>query len=346
MLFTEQTVCVTVNQTNTQPEFQPSPPPSAVVDEGQVLSVPLSATDLDSDQTLSFSLVSAPPFASVSTDPMTPGAGATGTLTLAPSFSDAGSSCFQIRVADSGGGETLASFCAIVNDVNRPPALGPVPPLSVGQAMALDQPVHASDPDGDLMTLTLEGPVPSYVTLLPDPPASGSATGILRIQPGPNAGPGGCFGLRVVENRPEGALSMTQTVCVTVFATNTLPVFEPLPPPSVAVNEGQVVTVPLSAYDPDLEQTITFELRLPPPFASVTRDTSVPGGVSTGTLTLAPGFNETSAPQCFGIRVLDTDGGEAEVPFCVTVSDVNRPPVVTAPAAVPEPSRGSLSRSP
>ena len=210
--------------------------------------------------------------------------------------------------------------------VNQPPAIDPVPPLSVDETASLDQPVSATDPDGGLVTLLLTDQ-PSFVTLLvdpPSPPTPSTTTGKLRIQPGPNAAGGApsaqwCFKVVANDNGAPPASSQ-RDVCLTVNRTNTQPTITQAPPPTIRLVAGEVAQFDIVATDLDSEQTLTFSLLNPPPFAVLTTDPTVPGGGATGRVRFTPGPNDAGS-YCVDVRVQDSDAvpRTATASVCITI---------------------------
>ncbi len=140
-LSSEINVCITVIRTNTTPTFTVLPPSEIAMPEGEVATFDLRATDLDTEQLLTFSLVDAPPFATVLTGPTVPGVGADGVLTLAPGPNSKGVYCFTVVVQDGEGGSDQTPVSVHVFapcgssalwNFATPVALTPPPPPQTG----------------------------------------------------------------------------------------------------------------------------------------------------------------------------------------------------------------------
>lgn len=97
---------------------------------------------------------------------------------------------------------------------------------------------------------------------------------------------------------------------------------------NVTLNEGQTQTLNISATDGN-NDPLTLTISNKPNFATFT-----PGNNGTATLQLAPGFSDAGIYQ---IAIVANDGDATDTKnFTVTVSDVNRPPSVSAqPLASP-----------
>jgi sugar lactone lactonase YvrE len=91
---------------------------------------------------------------------------------------------------------------------------------------------------------------------------------------------------------------------------------------NVTLNEGQTQTINFSATDGN-NDALTLTINNKPSFATFT-----PASNGTATLQLAPGFSDAGVYQ---ISVVANDGDATDTKsFTVTVSDVNRPPTVSA----------------
>ncbi len=87
------------------------------------------------------------------------------------------------------------------------------------------------------------------------------------------------------------------------------------------VNEGQTTTVNFAATDGN-QDPLTFMIQNPPSFATFTDAAN-----GTATLQLAPGFNDAGI---YNLTVTVNDGDATDSKnFTITVTDVNRPPVIT-----------------
>src|SRR5258705_7549380 len=115
------------------------------VAEGATADQAISATDPEG-QALSFTLVSGPTYATVSTT--TPGTGtATGNIHLAPGFSDAGTANATVQASD-GSLNNQKSLTITVTNTNRAVTLNAIGNMTVAAGSTADQATSASDPDG------------------------------------------------------------------------------------------------------------------------------------------------------------------------------------------------------
>src|SRR5882672_5602631 len=156
----QKSITVTVTATNRAPVL--AQPANMTVAEGATADQALSATDPDGNP-LTFSLVSGPTYATVSTT--TPGTGtAAGNIHLAPGFSDSGTASATVRASDGSLFDTK-SLTITVTNTNRAPTLNQPANMSVAQGNTSDQIISGSDPDGDALTFTkVSGPTFLTVT--------------------------------------------------------------------------------------------------------------------------------------------------------------------------------------
>ena len=166
---------------------------------------------------------------------------------------------------------------------NRPPVFVPVPELVVLEGTVLNQPIFASDEDGDHVTFTkLSGP--AYLTITTAPPDTGiTTTGIARLAPGLTDA-----GTSVASVQ---ASDMIATVLlelhITVLDQDRSPILEQ--PDDMVTFVGQEIEQDLHASDPD-GGFLTFSLVDGPHYASVV--TTDPISPATGRVELYPGLGD------------------------------------------------------
>ncbi len=143
-LFDTQSFEINVLNVNDPPEIVPIQ--DQEMDESATLNIPVSGSDVDGDP-LTLSASGLPPFAS-----LTDNGDGTGSISLTPSFDDAGQYPVTVTVSD---GELIDSddFLLQVTNVNRAPTANAGGPyeVEVGESIDFDGSM-SNDPDGDPLT--------------------------------------------------------------------------------------------------------------------------------------------------------------------------------------------------
>ena len=119
---------------------------SQVINEGSELALTLAATDADGDA-VSYSMAGSPAGARLSGN----------VFKWTPEFTESGSYAVTFTVVDARGGSTSRTVTITVVNVNRPPVLAPLTSVQVTAGEEVRADVVASDPDGDVATVTVSG---------------------------------------------------------------------------------------------------------------------------------------------------------------------------------------------
>jgi len=219
---------------------------------------------------------------------------------------------------------TDAAGIAFGGAANHPPALAAIADVSMGEGAVHDVPVSATDADGDVVTLTLGPPSPSWASLLGSP-AAGTATGTVHLAPGfEDAGDAS------VAVRASDAVSQDQkTFAVHVANTNRAPQIDPIAAMNLA--EGVMLDTPIQASDVDGDPC-TFFVASGPLFITVSTF-STTFGTTTGNLHAAPGFADAGS-YVVVIGARDSFGAADSTTYLILVREQDRPPVVTFPGSI------------
>lgn len=213
---------------------------SVVSNEADLVSVQVSASDPDNDP-LTYSLSEHSP-AGMAID-------GNGLITWQTSYADAGSYDLLIYVSD-GVAEVERNFTLSVSNTNRAPIFTTTPVVSAQSTIPYAYAVNAEDPDGDAITFSLSEK-PQAMSL--------SADGILHWTPTLNdVGP-----QRVTVVASDGELSAEQSFEIDVITINLPPAFTSAP--ILTALENTPYTYTLQAQDPNLEDSLSFELEQAPP---------------------------------------------------------------------------------
>ena len=310
-------LCAVVFAFVSSPAFAAAPELVAIsnqsVDEGGTLNVPLSASDDDGADTLSFSEAGLPSFCS-----LTDNGDRSGDVDCTPGFDDAGSYSVTITVSD-GTDSDSDSFNIDVDDVNQVPVLAAIGNQSVNEGDTLNVSLSATDDDsGDTLSFSENG-LPNFCNLTDN----GDRTGSLSCSP--DFDDAGSYSVTVtVTDDGSGSASDAETFNIDVDDVNQAPVLEPIGDQSV--DEGDTLDVRLSASDPDSGGTLTFSASGLPSFCGLTDDTG-----TRGNLRCTPGFGDAGT-STVTVTVFDegTPVASASETFDIVVGDVNQPPVLAA----------------
>ena len=282
---------ITVTNVNRPPVLDLIPPQT--VAEGATKDVQLTASDPDGDP-ITISKDTLPAFAT-----LTDHHDGTATIHVAPGYSDAGSYSDQtVDVYDGTAYGAQVAFDITVTNTNRPPALDPIADQTVAEGATKDVGLSATDPDGD--PLVISGTMPAFATLTDH--HDGTAT--IHLAPG-YAASGSYPSVPVTVNDGHGG-SDGRTFGITVTNTDTA---------------APIVTVP---DDKTVEAT-------GPAGAAVSYSASATDDVD-GAITpsCAPPSGSTFAlgHTTVTCTATDSDGHTGSASFDITVTNVNRPPVL------------------
>ncbi|HZS45535.1 MAG TPA: Ig-like domain-containing protein [Blastocatellia bacterium] len=280
-LTSSQQFTLTIFKPNSPPVFTAPAPATVTVNENATTSFTVTASDPDATDALSFTVTrqdgtAAPAFVTLVNTTGTNPSSTTVNIDLTNNFNAAGTYPLRVRVTDNNtsndpNGPKFAdtNFTLTVNNVNRPPTLAPLSPVSVTELSTLDVSLTANDPDGN-STLTfsvqkLTGPGSNFATIT-NATTNGTATLHLAPQIGDNGV--STFRVTVNDNDPQNPLTATQDITVTVNYNDRPPVLTLPNNVPVTMNENDAqVTVTVSATDPDLSRTppapnLTFSIQV------------------------------------------------------------------------------------
>jgi len=296
VVLTQAAITLTVSEVNVPPLLS-GVPSTATLIELAPYTFATGASDEDVPaQTLTFSLVGAPPGAAI--DP------GTGVFTWTPGEAQGpGSYPFTVRLSD-GVANTDAAITLTVDESNVPPALSGVPAsATLSELAAYTFAATATDPDLPAQTLTFS------LVGAPSGAAIGAGTGVFTWTPSEAQGPGSYpFTVRV----SDGAANADAAITLTVDEVNVSPVLSGVPA-SATIPELSAYTFTAHASDVDLPvQPLTFSLVGAPTGASIDGSTGVftwtPGAAQAGvhpfTVRVSDGMSNTEAGITITVSVL------------------------------------------
>jgi hypothetical protein len=302
------TVTININAGNHAPVLDPIG--NKTVNEQSLLTFTATATDQDTGQTLTFSLINAPTGATIN--------GSTGVFTWTPTEAQGpGNFSVTVRVTDNGTPNMFdeETINITVNEVNQAPVLNTIGDRTVNEGSLLTFTATATDADLPANTLTFS------LINAPSGAVINSSTGVFTWTPTEAQGPGTfTFTVRVTDNGTPNLFD-EETIQVTVNEVNQAPVLDPIGDKSV--NEGSLLTFTATATDADLPaNSLTYSLIGAPSGASINS--------STGVFSWTP--TEAQGPGTFSVTVRVTDNGTPnlfdEETINITVNEVNQAPVL------------------
>ncbi|MBI5158465.1 MAG: putative Ig domain-containing protein [Acidimicrobiia bacterium] len=277
--------------------------------EGSAISFSATATD-PLGQGLTYSASGLPPGISYGMS--------SGVVSGSIDYTAAASSPYSVSLVatDPHGNSVTDTFTWTVVDVNRPPTLGPLGDLSSAEGSTVSVAPPGSDPDGDGVSWSATGLPPG----LGISPSTGVISGTLPF----DASPGSPYAVtvRLTDDGVPSRFSEAAFVW-TITDTNRAPVIAD--PGSQSHLEGTDIVLAVAGSDPDGDTLTWVAFSLP---AGLTIDPT--SGVISGSISYGA---STGSPYPVRVRAFD-DGSPVlptEVAFSWTVTDVNRPPVISNP---------------
>ncbi len=306
----EESFELTVTEVNRTPVI--SALPDRVSGVGDWASIQLSASDPDLPANeLTFSATGLPSGTALNGDRIS------GTIGNAPGVYDV-----TITVRDDGLPARAAStsFQWTVTGSNRAPALAWIPSPALGADGWVRFTATATDPDGDKITFSLAN--------APQGAGIQSTNGDFKWKPTAAQRGAGYQVTVIATDDGVPSLSDSQTLTIVLPELNQPPVIAD--PGDQSSLEGASVTLTIDADDPnDPPDDLVFAATGLPPGLAIDPATGVISGVVTYTAAAGSPYDVT-------VEVTD-DGVPSEsdsIEFSWTISNVNRPPVITGPDSV------------
>ncbi len=303
VLSDSEVVVLTVNDVNRPPVLDPIG--AQVVDEGASLNLVVSANDLDGTI----------PVLTTSTLPanatfLNNGDG-TGTFDFNPDFTQGGQ-VFDVTFYANDGTDIDSEIVAItVNDAgNQAPVLDSIGPQTVYETANLNLTVTASDPDGDIPSLSALN-LPANATFIDNL----DGTGVFDFTPATDQAGDYLITFKAFD----GVLVDSEVVTVSVLNTNAPPVLAAIGDQSMT--EGDSLNLAISATDPDGTMPALTTTTLP------TNATFVDNANGTGTFIFKPDFTQNGT---YPITFYAGDGAATDSELVtITVGDAgNQAPIL------------------
>ncbi len=289
------------------------------VNEGGRLDIRVTASDPDAGDIISLVAESLPTNATFNDS-----TGGVGGFTFLPDYSQAG--LYQVRfiVSDTAGSADSELVDITVINVDRAPVLTSIGAQSVAEGAILNVRTTATDPDGDIITLHAEQ-LPANASF------HDSTGGVGGLIFSPDYTQAGLFAVRIIAT--SNALADTELVNITVTNTDRAPVIAPVSPQTVP--EGGHLAVRITSSDPDGDPITLSAQNLP---ANATFHDST-GGV--GGIIFDPSYAQAGGYQ---VRIIATSNVVSDTELVnITVTNVDRKPVITPVSAQSVPEGGHLA---
>jgi hypothetical protein len=184
--------------------FITAAPYAATAGSGAALSIALQATSPDGRPVT----LTAGPLIANTTFNVTPGTTATGTYGFTPNYGQQGNDLIGFTARDSYGLTTTSVIQIVVAATDRPPVLAMQGTVTVAEGATLMIPVTATDPDGDVVTLSATG-LPAHAVLVP-------SAGAITFSP--VKGQAQSTPYQVIVTASDGQLTTSAQVAITVTA--------------------------------------------------------------------------------------------------------------------------------
>lgn len=217
------------------------------------------------------------------------------TASYTTTFGDAGEHTVIVRAKDKEH-DSFKEVTINVKKTNRPPVINDLTDAEIMETETFSFQATATDADGDDVTIAYGEPLDE----------NGEWT--------PTYGDRGTYTISVSASDDED--TTTQTFDLTVTKVNRVPVLKEIEP--INVKEGEVIEIPVQAYDPDGDEvTILFDGWMDSRDYKTTYDDANPNGC-----------DEKGCTAEYIVKVTATDGTlQASQDVIITVEDINRPPV-------------------
>ncbi|ETA69017.1 subtilisin-like serine protease [Methanolobus tindarius DSM 2278] len=264
------------------------------IDENELLTFTISATDPDGPSTITYSANDMPAGATLDSD--------SGEFAWTPLYSQSGAYDVEF-IATSNGLTDSETITITVNNVDRAPVFDTIIDKTVNENNTLTFTISATDPDGDDVTYSS-----------PDKP-SGS---ILDSDSGefiwtPDYNDEGSYNLEFIAS----SNGLTDSKIITITVLNVDRPVELNPVDDVTVNETELVAFQISGNDPDGDK-VTYSASVLPVNSSL--------DVESGEFSWITGYTDSGT---YEIEFTATANGTTDSEtMIITVNNVDRPPVL------------------
>ena len=295
-------------------------PATASGNENTLITVNVTAADADGPAISSLVASGLPTGATFTPN----GSNTAGTLSWTPTYAQSGSYTITFTASNTLSGS--ASTTITVNNVDRAPTVTAPPTASGNENSLITVNVTASDPDGTAITSLTATNLPAGATFTPN----GSKTaGTLSWTPSYTQS-----GVYTVTFTATNALSGSANTQITVNNVDQAPVVTA--PATASANENALLTVNVTAADPDGSAITTLTATNLPSGATFTPN----GSKTAGTLSWTPTYSQSGV---YTVTFTATNALSGSSNTQVTINNVDRAPAVTAPPTASGPENTLLT---
>jgi PKD repeat protein len=314
-----------------------SAPASATAAAGSPTTITATVSDADAADVLTITASGAPASLAFSSSPSS--SPATASLSGTPAFGEAAGSPYSIHWAadDGAGGAASATTSLTITRTDTPPSVAAPDTALFSETFAADFAVSVNDAEGDDIASLTSSALPAGATFTL---SAFNAAG--HFEWTPVSGQAGFYPVTFTATSGSPALSASATTIVKVGPPDHRPIVT-LTPTTYTINEGQHIHLTPTASDPEGDPFISFTCK-------GTQNAPLPPGVMfvpspdfrSGTFDWTPDFTQ-SAVYHFDLEATSVgslgeqisaglNGGGITVVLVINVRNVDRAPVVSAPA--------------
>ncbi len=322
---------LTIRAVNSPPLISNIPDQST--GEDAPLAVPFNALDAETTpDALLYSAVSSNPALVSGTNIVFTGTGTNRLATITPAPNQAGVATIVLTVTDSNGATASDAFRLTVFSVNDPPAIGPLPDLTIDEDSGA-QTVHlagiSSGASNEMQNLTVTAhssnpaviPNPAVAYLSPDSEAT------LTFAPLTNASGPVILTVTVKDGQATNQ-SFSQSFTVNVTPINDSPSIAPIG--DQTTDEDVPLFLPLAVSDPETAPAaLTLTATSSDPNLVPNANLVFNGTGANRNLAVLPATNRFGTAT-ITVTVADGSDASANVQFVLTVNPVNDPPTLDA----------------
>ncbi|TMQ56084.1 MAG: PKD domain-containing protein [Candidatus Eisenbacteria bacterium] len=297
---------ITVNNVDRAPVVTAPPTAAAVV--GKTFKLNITAVDPDGEAIGSLTASGVPSGATFAAGP----GNTTGTLTWSPTKSDVGE--YDVTFTATNNLTASATTAITVSEKNHPPVVTAPGTLTEPTLAPFTVNVTASDPDGEAINSLTASGLPGGATFTVGP---GNTSGTMSWTP-----QSGVEGNYRVTFTAANSLTASATTAIRIVTSGAPAVTSPA---TATVAENSLLTVNVTASDPNGDPIASLAASGLPPGATFTAGS----GNTSGTMSWTPSYTQAGT---YNVTFIASNALSDTSTTEITVTNVDRAPVVTAPA--------------